>query len=144
MIGLTKTGLAGLEGITIRCVPATCADGSWLICTGAWAKTGCAWAVTSCRTGVAACDEVAFSACASADQPSMTTPRLAAKIPLFQANPKPPLDASFLRGVSEGGTRCVRFVGSVIAKSPGLKDDHAVALKLLVAFVLVFAKERRA
>ena len=98
MIGLTKTGLSGLVGMTKRCVPAICADGSWLICTGAWA-------VTSCRTGVAACDEVAFSACASADQPSMTTPRLAAKIPLFQANPKPPLATGLLRGVSEDATR---------------------------------------
>ena len=73
----------------------------------------------------------------------MTTPRLAAKIPLFQANPKPPLGAGFLRGVSEGGTWCVRFLGSVIAKSSGLKDDYAVTLKLLLVFLLVFAKEGR-
>ena len=105
MIGLTKTGLAGLDGTTKRCVRASCAEDSWLICTGAWAETGCIWAETCCRTGATACDEVAFSACASADQPSMTTPRLAAKIPLFQANPKPPLATGLLRGVSEGETR---------------------------------------
>lgn len=61
-MGLTKTGLVGLDGITRPCVAATCVEGSWLIWSGARAAAGCTWAAMGCLTGVAACDDVVFSA----------------------------------------------------------------------------------